>query len=380
MKRLNIRNLALSFILILSLTLGVGCDLLPDIEISPPQVETSPPSPPATSNATPINPEWSLPSTENQAQILPSIADVIAKVKPSVVAIKTEVTAFDIFRRPFTEEGAGSGWIISEDGYIVTNNHVVQGAERITVILVDNRAVPAEIVGADWLTDLAVLKINAENLTAVVVGDSLKLRVGDWVVAIGNALGAGISATTGIVSAMEVQLEVSPGQTLYDLVQTDAAINPGNSGGPLVNMAGELIGINSIKTAAVEVEGVGYAISINEAMPIIQQLINTGYVVRPFLGVQGLLTVDQAVAVFYDLSADKGALIRGVLPGGPADKAGLKAGDVITKFGEQEITEVNELIRAIHSSEVGQEVEITFWRSETENTTHVTLAESPPPS
>jgi len=379
MKRLNIRNLAFSFILILSLTLSVGCDLLPkvDVEISPP---SSPPSSPATSNTTPINPEWSLPSTENQAQILPSIADVIAKVKPSVVAIKTEVTAFDIFRRPFTEEGAGSGWIISEDGYIVTNNHVVQGAERITVILVDNRAVPAEIVGADWLTDLAVLKINAENLTAVVVGDSLKLRVGDWVVAIGNALGAGISATTGIVSAMEVQLEVSPGQTLYDLVQTDAAINPGNSGGPLVNMTGELIGINSLKTAAVEVEGVGYAISINEAMPIIQQLINTGYVVRPFLGVQGLLTVDQAVAVFYDLSADKGALIRGVLPGGPADKAGLKTGDVITKFREQEITEVNELIRAIHSSEVGQEVEITFWRSETENTTHVTLAESPPPS
>jgi len=379
MKRLNIRNLALSFILILSLTLGVGCDLLPkvDVEISPPP---SPPSPPATSNTTPINPEWTLPSTGNQAQILPSIADVIAKVKPSVVAIKTEVTAFDIFRRPFTEEGAGSGWIISEDGYIVTNNHVVQGAERITVILVDNRAVPAEIVGADWLTDLAVLKINAENLTAVVVGDSLKLRVGDWVVAIGNALGAGISATTGIVSAMEVQLEVSPGQTLYDLVQTDAAINPGNSGGPLVNMAGELIGINSVKRAQVEIEGIGYAISVNEAMPIIQQLINTGYVVRPFLGVQGLLTVDQAVAVFYDLSADKGALIRGVLPGGPADKAGLKAGDVITKFGEQEITEVNELIRAIHSSEVGQEVEITFWRSETENTTHVTLAESPPPS
>jgi len=379
MKRLNIRNLAFSFILILSLTLSVGCDLLPkvDVEISPP---SSPPSSPATSNTTPINPEWTLPSTENQAQILPSIADVIAKVKPSVVAIKTEVAAFDIFRRPFTEEGAGSGWIISEDGYIVTNNHVVQGAERITVILVDNRAVPAEIVGADWLTDLAVLKINAENLTAVVVGDSLKLRVGDWVVAIGNALGAGISATTGIVSAMEVQLEVSPGQTLYDLVQTDAAINPGNSGGPLVNMTGELIGINSLKTAAVEVEGVGYAISINEAMPIIQQLINTGYVVRPFLGVQGLLTVDQAVAVFYDLSADKGALIRGVLPGGPADKAGLKTGDVITKFREQEITEVNELIRAIHSSEVGQEVEITFWRSETENTTHVTLAESPPPS
>ena len=184
----------------------------------------------------------------------------------------------------------------------------------------------------------------------------------------------GISATTGIVSSLGVRLEVSPGQTLYDLVQTDAAINPGNSGGPLVNMAGEVIGINSVKRVQVEVEGVGYAISTNEAMPIIDELITTGYVVRPWLGV----TVDNAGR--YNLAVDKGALIVNMASSSPADKAGLRAGDVVTKFEDQEITEVNELIRAIHSSQVGQTVEITFWRDETKNTTYATLIESSPPS
>jgi len=373
MKRANIKYLAISAILILVLSLSSGC-LLPDTETSPP------PSSPPTNNTSPIDSNWTPPTVDSNAPVLPGIADVVAKVKPSVVAINVEIITYDIFNRPTTQQAAGSGWIISENGYVVTNNHVVEEAESITVILDDDRAVTAEIVGTDWLADLAVLKIDAENLIAVTVGDSLKLRVGDWVVAIGNALGEGISATTGIVSALGIQLSPAPGQTLYNLVQTDAAINPGNSGGPLVNMAGEVIGINSVKTVQVEVEGVGYAISTNEAMPIIQQLINTGYVIRPFLGVQGLLTVDQSVADYFDLKVNAGALIRGIVPDGPANQAGLEAGDVITKFEGQEIANVDELIRALYSSKVGQGVEITFRRGETEMTATLTLAESPPPS
>jgi len=371
---MKMKALLVSVILIASLTLSTGCGLITEVNTSPPA------SPPATDNVTPIDTEWTISPAESEAQTLPSIADVVAKVKPSVVSVTTEVVTYDIFDRPYTQEGAGSGWIIDKDGIIVTNNHVVEGAKSITVTLDDGRTFPADMntVATDWLADLAVFRINAENLPAATVGDSRELRVGDWVVAIGNSLGQGISATTGIVSAMGVSLPVSPGQTLYDLIQTDAAINPGNSGGPLVNLAGEVIGINSVKRAQVEVEGVGYAISTSEAIPIVQQLIIAGYVMRPFLGVQGLLTVDEAVVSYFDLNVNQGALIRGILAGGPADKAGLKAGDVITKFGDLDVTDVSTLIRAIHSSKVGQSIEVTFWRDETETTTSVTLMESPP--
>ena len=312
--------------------------------------------------------------------MLPSIADVVARVKPSVVAINIAVITLDFFNRPFTRQGAGSGWIIDENGIIVTNNHVVEGAENITVILDDGRTFTADMntVVTDPLTDLAVFKIDAENLVAAKVGDSDKLRVGDWVVAIGNALGEGISATNGIVSRKGVEIPISQDQKLYDLIQTNAAINPGNSGGPLVNMAGEVIGINSIKLAQVEVEGVGYAISTNTALPIIEQLIKTGYVVRPWLGVS-LYTVDSFVVSRYNLAVDKGVMVVYVAAGSPATNAGLEPGDVITGFENQEITEVNEIIRAIHSSQVGQRVEITFWRDENKNTTYATLIESPPP-
>jgi len=375
MKSVNIRNIIISLILILALTLSAGCGLLPKTDTETPS------SPPATNEKTPINPGWTSP-IESQNTILPSIADVVAKVKPSVVAINIEFTGYDIFRRPFTQEGAGSGWIIDDNGIIVTNNHVVQGAESITITMDDGRTFPVDMdtVATDLLTDLAILKIGAENLPAASVGDSEKLRVGDWLVAIGNSLGERISATSGIVSALGVSLPISQDQTLYDLVQTDAAINPGNSGGPLVNMAGEVVGITSVKVAEVGVEGMGYAISTKEAIPIIEELITVGYVVRPLMGVQNLLTVNQAIADYYRLSVNRGVLIRGILSGGPADIAGLEPGDVITKFNGQEITEVSELMRACHSYQVGETVEITYWRGNNQNTTSVTLSKTPPPS
>ena len=367
---MSLKYLLACLVIIVCLFVASGCPL-------PPIVTTPPTSPPADSTVKPIDPGWTPPSVDGQALILPSIADVVALVRPSVVAINTEYTGYDIFNRPFTQQGAGSGWIIDEDGLIVTNNHVVEEADSVTVTLVDGRTFSAETVRTDWLSDLAIVKVNAVNLPSAKVGDSAALRVGDWVVAIGNSLGLGISATKGIVSAQGVSLSVSAGQTQEDLIQTDAAINPGNSGGPLVNMAGEVIGINSIKIAQVGVEGMGYAISSNTAKPIIQQLVQQGYVIRPWLGV-GLYTVDQYAVLRYDLAVDKGALITEVAAGSPAAEAGIQAGDVITGFEGEEITSADDLIQAIHSSEIGQSVEITFWRGNIQNTTQATLVERPP--
>ena len=308
---------------------------------------------------------------------MPSIADVVAKVRPSVVAINTEYVTYDIFNRPYEAEGAGSGWIIDEDGLIVTNNHVVAGANSVTVTLADGRTFPALTIHTDYLSDLAIIKIYAQNLPAAKVGNSAALRVGDWVVAIGNSLGLGISATKGIVSAKDILLPVEEGQTLDDLIQTDAAINPGNSGGPLVNMAGEVIGITSVKVAQVGVEGMSYAISSNSAAPIIQQLVQQGYVVRPWLGV-GLSNISQWLALRYDLSVDEGAFVTEVAIGSPADEAGIEAGDVIVEFDGEEITTADELIQAIHARQIGQRVAIVYWRGNVQNTTYATLVESSP--
>jgi serine protease Do len=371
MKRINLKYL-LTALIIVCLFVGSSCVL------SPPDT-SSPPDSSLTSTITPIDPDWAPPAAENQASALPSIADVVALVKPSVVAINTEYVTYDIFNRPYEQQGAGSGWIIDEDGLIVTNNHVVEGAESVTVTLADGRTFPAETIRTDWLSDLAIIKVNAHNLPAAKVGDSDILRVGDWVVAIGNSLGMGISASQGIVSAKGISLSVSEGQTLDDLIQTDTAINPGNSGGPLVNMAGEVIGITSVKVAQVGVEGMGYAISSNTATPIIQQLVQNGYVIRPWLGVV-FYTVNQYAVLRYGLAVDKGALITEMAIGSPADEAGLEPGDVITEFAGEEIATADELIQAIHSGQIGQEVEIVFWRGDVKNTTYAILAESPPPS
>jgi serine protease Do len=374
MKRANIKYLVISLILILSLILGTSCSF----SCTFPSVDTSSsPSSSATHTTAPIDPNWT-PPTGSQNLTLPDFVPVVANVRPSVVAINVEITTYDIFGRPFTQPGAGSGWIIGEDGLIVTNNHVVAGAETITVTLADGSTFPAETVRTDSLSDLAVVKINAQDLPAANIGDSSKLSIGEWVLAIGNALGEGITAKEGIVSRLGVSLQVSSGQTLYDLIDTSAPINPGNSGGPLVNMAGEVIGITSAKLAAVEVEGLGYAISINAAMPIIQQLVNSGYVIRPWLGVI-LYTVDQYAVFRYGLAVDKGVLVTKVELGSPADNAGLGAGDVIVSFEGKEISTAEELVQAIHSSQIGQEVEITYWRGKTENTTYAKLIESPSP-
>ncbi|MFC1908683.1 S1C family serine protease [Chloroflexota bacterium] len=377
MKRIIVIKLVLSIILIVSLSLSAGCTM-PYIEISPsPSVPAPVPTPVPT--PTPINPTWT-PPPSNQDQMLPSIADVVARVKPSVVAITTEVLTRDFFNRPFTQEGAGSGWILDENGIIVTNNHVVEGANTITITMDDGNTftISNDSVFTDVLNDLAILKVDARNLPALKTGDSSQLRVGDWVVAIGNALGQGIRATEGIVSRQNVQLPLDRSQTLYDLIETSAAINPGNSGGPLVNLAGEVIGITSAKIALIGVEGMGYAISTETAIPIIQQLVNNGYVVRPWLGV-GLYTVDQQAISQLNLGIDRGALITEVVPGSPAALAGLEQWDVIINVDGKEVNTVEELTRILHSSQIGQIAQITFMRGDTRMVTEAALGETPTP-
>ncbi|MFC1952529.1 S1C family serine protease [Chloroflexota bacterium] len=385
MKKTNIIALTISLFLVLSLVIGTGCDL---ITIT----KTSPSEPPATDNLTTSEPEettldpsnraidsdWSAPSSTSQTQFLPSIADVVAKVKPSVVAINTEVLTRDYFNRPSTQESAGSGWVISNDGIIVTNNHVIEGARRISVTLDDGRTFSADLdtVATDPMTDLAVLKINAENLPAVQIGESSKMRVGDWVVAIGNSLGEGIRATQGIISRQNVSIPVDRTQVLYGLIETDAAINPGNSGGPLVNLAGEVVGITSAKLTAVEVEGTGYAISSEAAIPVIRQLINNGYASHPWLGVS-LYTVDQLAITEFNLSVEEGVFVVEVVAPSPANDGGLQRADVIINFNGSVVNTVEDLVQVIRAAEVGEEVEIIYVRGDKTITTHTTLAERP---
>ena len=369
MKRASIKYLVIFLIVILSLFLGTSCSL-PQIETSPPPTPSPTSSPPQTT--APADPGWTLPPVENNAPALPDFVAVVDKVKPSVVAINTR------FTRPFTQEGAGSGWIIDEEGYIVTNNHVVAGAESITVTLDDGRTFPAGIVGADFLTDIAVVKIDAENLVKASRGDSSELMLGEWVLAIGNSLGLGITPSEGIVRSLGASIPVSPGQTLHDLIGTSAAINPGNSGGPLVNMQGEVVGITSVKIAMVGVEAMGWAISINSAMPIITELINAGYVVRPYLGIS-YSDVNPTLVWWYKLAVEEGIFVAEVIPGYPADEAGLKPKDVVVSFNGKEIVSTGDLIQEISSCQIGQRVEIIYWRGDSKKTTYATLTESPPP-
>jgi serine protease Do len=332
------------------------------------KASTTSPSTPFTSN--------SITTSVSVIQpVLPTITEVVAKVRQSVVIINDQVATTNIFNQTVQAQAAGSGWIIRSDGYIVTNAHVVEGATNVVVTLNDGRTIPADKVYADTVTDLAIIKINAQNLPALATGDSSNLQIGDWVVAIGNALGQGTSATKGIVSAQGVSLSPAAGQLIHDLIQTDAAINPGNSGGPLVNMAGQVIGIDSYKISQVGVEGMGYAISINEALPILNTLISTGFIVRPYLGTS-VYTVDQMVAAYYRLGVNQGVLITDVASGSPADIAGLKPGDVITVIDGKNQTDDATMMDYINSLKVGQKIDITYYRGSNKNTVSVTLIQT----
>jgi serine protease Do len=225
--------------------------------------------PPSTSPSTSVNAIVSQTTSQDVTVNMPSFADLVSVVEPSVVQIDISANVTS-FHGTVQEEGAGSGWILDADGTIVTNYHVIEGATTITVTTSDGRKFPAQVINSDPATDVALIKINATQLQAVKIGDASKLRSGDWVLAVGNPLGQGIIVTQGIVSRVGVSVPISATQTYNDLIETTAPINPGNSGGPLVNMAGEVVGITTLGVTGVQ--GMGYAISMVNALPVIQKL------------------------------------------------------------------------------------------------------------
>jgi Do/DeqQ family serine protease len=316
--------------------------------------------------------------TEVNGQALPSLATMLEKVTPAVVNIATEgrqpvndsLLNDPFFKRFFGDappgerqiNGTGSGVIIhAQRGHILTNSHVVESADAIHVTLKDGRKYLAEVVGIDPRADLAVLQIPAERLTAMRFGDSDRLRVGDFVVAIGNPYSIGQTVTSGIISA----LHRNPGISEYEnFIQTDAPINLGNSGGPLVNLSGELIGINTaiLGDQAGGNLGIGFAVPINTAAGVITQIVQYGNVERGQLGVE-VQDIDSAMARDFGIKPNEGAIINQILAGSPAEKAGVEAGDIIVKMNNKNVQGAVDVKNIIGDLRVGAEVNMTLLRA-----------------
>ena len=309
-----------------------------------------------------------------------SYADAVQRAAPAVVNIYTAkmVTqrAHPLLNDPFFQQffgdqfggerqrlqtSLGSGVILSEQGYVLTNNHVVEGADQIEVMLNDGRGLEASVVGVDPETDLAVLKVGAQNLPSIVIGDSDGLRVGDVTLAIGNPYGVGQTVTQGIVSATgRNQLGIN---TYENFIQTDAAINPGNSGGALVNARGELIGINTaIFSKSGGSQGIGFAIPASLAKGVMKQIIEQGRVVRGWLGIE-VQNLTPALAESFKLPTQQGVLVAGVLRGGPADRAGLKPGDIITDIGGRPVTNARQSMQQIADQPPGSPLQLQVRRN-----------------
>jgi S1-C subfamily serine protease len=300
-------------------------------------------------------------------------------LRPSVVRVQTEGATLDILGRPVPTGGVGTGVIIDQEGHIITNNHVVRLdsglASRVTVTLSDDRTVTAQIVGTDAPTDLAVLKIDATDLTPAKLGDVSQLQVGEDVVAIGYALDlpGGPSVTRGVVSAKGRIIQEAP-YSISDAIQTDASINPGNSGGPLVDDHGEVVGIDT--AIITQAQNIGFAISIDLAKPLVQEIIEKGFVSRGFLGVS-TVDVTPSVAASFDLPVDRGVGVADVTVGSPADKAGLRVSDIIVRLGDVTINNSGDLVQALTKYRAGDKVTVVFYRDSQQQETEVTLTARP---
>ena len=297
-----------------------------------------------------------------------SATEIVKAVKPSVVSVSTKISGmtsyFGAFSVPFESKGAGSGVIFYSDDSrvaIATNNHVIENANTIYVTFEGDISVPAKVIGTRSESDLAVLTVSwndlneagIEQVTTAVFGDSDALEVGSDVIAIGNAMGMGLSATDGIISMKEQTINVE-GNSL-GVLQTSAAINSGNSGGALVNASGEVIGINTAKYNSAMVEGMGYAIPSNYIIPIVEELLQTGTQPKPYIGITGT-NITEETAPMYKLPV--GALVLEVTKGGPADKAGLEVGDVITQFNGQSIMDMDSLVEQVNKTKIGSTVDM----------------------
>lgn len=298
-----------------------------------------------------------------------AVIETVKKVSESVVSITTSTNTLDFLTgRTIEQKGGGTGFILTSDGLIVTNKHVLSDTNATyTVITSDGKNYPGKILSKDSFNDLAVIKIEAKGLKPVELGDSDALQIGQWVIAIGNALGEfQNTVTVGVVSAKERRISTGS-ETLDGLIQTDAAINPGNSGGPLMNLAGQVIGINT--AIAGGAEGIGFAINIDSAKTALDSVLKSGKIIRPYLGVR-YLSLNKEIARSANLSVDKGALVyRGssitdfaVSPGSPADKAGIIENDIITKLNGQELNENTSLISLLQKYKPGDTVTLTVIR------------------
>lgn len=306
-----------------------------------------------------------------------SIADIAKATENSVVEITTESVENDMFMRQYVSKGAGSGVVISKDGYIVTNNHVINGASKIVVRLKDGKEHPAKLIGTDSQTDLAVIKVEGATLTPATYGNSDQLAVGEPVVAIGNPLGSlGGTVTNGIISATDRQITLE-NQTMT-LLQTNAAINPGNSGGGLFNSKGELIGVVVAKTAATEVEGIGFAIPVNVVKNVVSSIMDVGYVQgRPVLGVKLLDVHSAEIANYYGINK-LGIYITELTKGTKAEAGGLKVGDCIIAVDNTQIGSFAELKGILNEHKVGDKIDIIVSRQGKLVNLTVELSESVP--
>ena len=286
---------------------------------------------------------------------------IVARALPAVVSITTRQIEYNQFNQPASTRGLGSGFLLDRSGHVLTNNHVVEGAEEIKVALTDGRVFRAALVGADRFTDLAVLKIEGKDLPVLRLGASSKLAVGETVVAIGSPLWieGGPTVTAGVVSALGRTMEQPGLPMLHNLIQTDAAINPGNSGVPLLNLRGEVVGINTAVIASAH--GIGFAISTSTIKPIVTALLAHGRVVRASLGVVAVSVTPQ-VAFVNELPMERGALVVRVEPGGGGEAAGLEAGDVITAIEGKPIRDLHHLHEVLSRHRAGEAIEISVWR------------------
>lgn len=312
-----------------------------------------------------------------------SVAAIARKVVPSIVNIDIRTAPQQTpFFTTEGQEGTGSGVIYSADGYIITNNHVVAEAQDITVTLASGEELKGRKVGADPENDIAVVKVEKSGLPVLDVGDSDNLVVGQLCVAVGSPFGFEQTVTTGIISALNRSLSAGSqegGQTsvLTDLIQTDAAINPGNSGGALCDGNSKLIGISAaIATASGGSEGVGFAIPINTAKKVADDIISGKPISHPYIGVLGQ-TVTESVATRYDLPVSRGAYVTRLVPGGPADKAGMKTGDIIVSIDGQPVKSMDDVVSEVRKSSVGGKLSVTYYSGSDKKTTQVTLEEKP---
>jgi S1-C subfamily serine protease len=303
------------------------------------------------------------------------VLDILEKVSKSVVNISTIKIVHHMFYQAVPVKGMGSGTIIDPKGYVLTNNHVVVGAEKIGVTLWNGEIIEGRLVGSCAVHDTAVVKVDKKDLTAAELGDSETLRVGQRVYAIGNPFGlaGGPTVTSGVISAVNRTIESERG-LIENLVQTDAAINPGNSGGPLVDLEGKVIAIN---TAIIPyAQGIGFAIPINSAKRCTGEMIRTGVFERPWLGIVGL-SITEEIASYYDLPVDSGVLVTKVADDSPAEREGILAGDIILRMDSGAIDSIEDLLSEIHNRKIGDKVRIAVYRRGREHNFEVVLSKMP---